>query len=366
MPVATEQTTWVEACECITPLGDTEQTWKRLCEGDIGLKPRPALGDAGDLVPLCLFEEMAPGLPPRWMPRVSGLLGQIEPRGWGSLRRPVFVSSSNFGIDALYYAHVTGAKGQYPFASADRAVETLRQEMGWGENVSLYSHACVSAHIALMAATAALQAGAEEALVVSFDFLSPFVAGGFNSLKILNGRPPRPYHAGSEGAIGLGEGAAYAILNKQRGPYRIDAQHTWNEMYHFTSNQPDGEGFEHLARALKASTRGKRVWIKGHGTGTLEAGHLEAEAFAKVFPGAPLVSWKGALGHTLGSCGLVEMALACKAIETELSPGALGTTQPYFVDTVIPETFEVHLYDGALLCSNAFGGAQAGLLLSHA
>src|SRR5690606_31067514 len=132
-----------------------------------------------------------------------------------------------------------------------------------------------------------------------------------------------------------------------------------------TSNKPDGSGFENIARALKASTRGKHGWIKGHGTGTLEAGRLEAEAFAKVFPASPLVSWNGALGHTLGSCGLVEMALACKAIETELSPGALGTAEPYCGDNVISETLEVHLYDAALLCSNAFGGAQAGLILSH-
>ena len=31
---------------------------------------------------------------------------------------------------------------------------------------------------------------------------------------------------------------------------------------------------------------------------------------AACFPGAPVVSWKGSLGHTLGSCGLVELAVA--------------------------------------------------------
>jgi 3-oxoacyl-[acyl-carrier-protein] synthase-1 len=147
------------------------------------------------------------------------------------------------------------------------------------------------------------------------------VAGGFHSLKILNGEFPAPYAARDTGAIGLGDGAAFAVLARGAGPGRIAAHAFGNELYHFTGNRPDGSGFDAAAGAMAAAAGGRRVWVKGHGTGTLEAGRLEAEAFARHFPDAPLVGWKGSLGHTLGSCGLVELAIALAALR---APGAAG------------------------------------------
>jgi 3-oxoacyl-(acyl-carrier-protein) synthase len=112
---------------------------------------------------------------------------------------------------------------------------------------------------------------------------------------------------------------------------------------------------------------GRRVWIKGHGTGTLEAGRLEAEVLARQFPGAPLVSWKGSLGHTLGSCGLVELAIALAALRGSGGkiPGTVGGASPSFADTVALEPFASAGFDGAILTSNAFGGAHAAMLLTH-
>src|SRR5690606_29815911 len=106
---------------------------------------------------------------------------------------------------------------------------------------------------------------------------------------------------------------------------------------------------------------------KGHGTGTLEAGRLEAEGFARQFPGAPLVSWKGSLGHTLGSCGLVELAITLAALRDDPAhiPGTVGSAAPVFSETVALAPFDGGAFDGVLLTSNAFGGAHAAALLVH-
>jgi len=117
---------------------------------------------------------------------------------------------------------------------------------------------------------------------------------------------------------------------------------------------------------MAGAARGRRVWVKGHGTGTLEAGRLEAEAFARALPDAPLVSWKGSLGHTLGSCGLVELVLAVEAIGAGRAPGTIGSEAPCFTDTVALDSFDVGDCDGAIVASNAFGGAHGALFLSHA
>jgi 3-oxoacyl-(acyl-carrier-protein) synthase len=108
------------------------------------------------------------------------------------------------------------------------------------------------------------------------------------------------------------------------------------------------------------------LWLKGHGTGTLEAGKLESAALAEAFPGAPLVGWKGSLGHTLGSCGLVELAIACEAMRAGQAPGTIGTDGPLLNSSVAVAPISLAEMDGVVCASNAFGGAHAAFLLSHA
>ena len=359
----------IEACDCLTPLGNAVATAAALVAGRVALEPRTVLGaDGGDLVPLALLGPMEETLPPRWLPVLKTFAAGIPPGAWGTAREPVVVTSSNFGVGSLYaftrdhdvrhLAHGT------PFAS----VELLRAEFGWGEHVHVFSHACVTSHLGLAHAARLLHAGlADRVLVFSFDFVSPFVAGGFHSLKILNGQMPAPYAVRETGSIGLGDGAAFAVLTREPAPFRLLAHALHNEMFHFTGNRPDGAGFAACAAAIAAAAGGRRVWIKGHGTGTLEAGRLEAEVMARQFPAAPLVSWKGSLGHTLGSCGLVELTVALAAWLNPVGkiPGTVGGAAPGFTGEVAFEPFSRAGFDGAMLTSNAFGGAHAAMLLTH-
>ena len=136
---------------------------------------------------------------------------------------------------------------------------------------------------------------------------------------------PAPYAVRETGAIGLGDGAAFAVLSREPAPFRLAAHALHNEMFHFTGNRPDGSGFDRCAESIAEMAASRRVWVKGHGTGTLEAGRLEAEAVATgSFPARRSSRWKGSLGHTLGSCGLVELAVAVAALRTGRIPGTVG------------------------------------------
>ncbi len=360
----------VEAAGCITALGDARATHAALLRGEVALRPLPVLGaDGGEAVPLALapgrgFDETAP---PNWFPFVRELIATLPGEGWGSARRPVFVTSSNFGVGSLYAYRRHGDAAHLAFGTPSTCVDWLAGALGWGANVTTVSHACVSAHLGLLLATRALHAGfAERALVFSFDFISPFVAGGFHALKILNSGFPSPYADRSTGSIGLGDGAAYAVLTAEQGDFAIEAQSLYNEMHHFTSNRADGVGFATCLEPLRQATQGRRLWLKGHGTGTLEAGRLESTALRDAFPEAPLVGWKGSLGHTLGSCGLVELAIACEAIRTGSAPGTIGGANPSFQSTVALDPLDTRATDGVVCASNAFGGAHAAFLLGHA
>ncbi len=364
---AASETIHLAAIDCVTPFGDAAATHAALLRGERALHAVPVRGsDGGDAVPLALLPGRAldESIPPAWVEAMRRMLAPVIAQGWGTPRRPVCFASSNFGVGSLYAFRRHGDPAHLPCGAPHMCVDWIRREFGWGENIAIFSHACVTAHVALLHATRLVQAdAADEALVVAFDFLSPFVAGGFHALKILNEHFPAPYQDRPIGAIGLGDGAAYAVLTRDRGDFAIAGQGLYNEMHHFTANRADGSGFAEVLADLPAG--GRRLWIKGHGTGTLEAGRLESTALARAFPGAPLVGWKGSLGHTLGSCGLVELALAVAAVRDGRTPGTVGTVAPTFCDNVALDAFGNSEFDAVLCTSNAFGGAHAALLLAH-
>jgi Beta-ketoacyl synthase, C-terminal domain len=360
----------VTACGCSTPFGDAAATHAALLRGERALRPVPVLGqDGGDPVPLALFpgRTLDEEMPPSWLVPLRRMAASIPEGGWGSPRRPILVTGSNFGVGGLYALRRTGDTSFAAWGAPPTCTERLRVEFGWGPDVSIVSHACVSAHLGLLQASRAVGEGlAEEALVLSFDFLSPFVAGGFHSLKILNADFPAPYRESSSGAIGLGDGAAFAVVSRGRGDWVLLGQSLYNEMHHFTSNRGDGSGFTECLGAVVEAARGRRVWFKGHGTGTLEAGRMEVGAAARAFPRAALVGWKGSLGHTLGSCGLVELAIAIESVRAGRTPGTIGAEGPAMGENVALESFDNRGFDGVVCASNAFGGAHAAFLLGHA
>jgi hypothetical protein len=364
----------VAASGAFTALGDESASLAALLEGRSALVARPVHGAAGgDLVPIALCEGRAydETLPPSWLPHLEQLASRIPPPpagAWGSPRHPVFVTGSNFGVSHLHaYRTAGGATGHLDYGTPSECVHQVAAALGWGPDITLFSHACVSAHLGLLQASRVLAAGlADSALVFSFDFISAFVAGGFHALKILNADFPAPYQDRASGSIGLGDGAAFAVLSRDRGDFALSGQTLHNEMHHFTANRADGAGFAACLAPLPTLAAGRRVWLKGHGTGTLEAGRLEALALAQHFPDAPLVSWKGALGHTLGSCGLVELALAIAALRAGKAPGTVGTTASAFTGQVALVPFSLDAFDGVVCASNAFGGAHAAFLLHHA
>lgn len=360
----------VAACGCITPLGDAAATHAALLRGETALQLVEVLGRAGgDRVPLGLLggRSLDETAPPAWLPALRILNASIPAGDWGSPRRPVFVTGSNFGVGGLYALRTTGDPTFALWGAPPTCTERLRIELGWGPDVSILTHACVSAHLGLLQATRVIQAGlADEALVLSFDFLSPFVTGGFHSLKILNSGFPAPYRERGTGSIGLGDGAGFAVLSRERGEWQLSGQSLYNEMHHFTSNRGDGLGFARCLEAAAQAAAGRRVWFKGHGTGTLDAGRMEIAAAARAFPGAPVVGWKGGLGHTLGSCGLVELAVAIEAVRSGRAPGTQGGTGEAMSGAVSTDGFDTGAFDGVVCASNAFGGAHAALLLCDA
>src|SRR5581483_1587926 len=132
------------------PFGDGAATAAALTAGRIALQLRPVFGrEGGDAVPLALLADMDETLPPRWLGAVKALVAAVPPERWGTARFPVVVTSSNFGVGSLHAFTRTRDARHVAHGTPFACVEMLRRELGWGGEVCVLSHACVSAHLGL-------------------------------------------------------------------------------------------------------------------------------------------------------------------------------------------------------------------------
>jgi len=88
-----------------------------------------------------------------------------------------------------------------------------------------------------------------------------------------------------------------------------------------------------LERALLAAglTYNDLALYFAHGTGTQLNDDLEAKIVEEVFADnsmLTIVGTKGAIGHSLGACGLVEFILLLQMLNRQRAPATVGLTDP--------------------------------------
>jgi 3-oxoacyl-[acyl-carrier-protein] synthase II len=150
--------------------------------------------------------------------------------------------------------------------------------------------------------------------------LSELTFGGFNSLKVMDPSPCKPFDRKRAG-MSLGEGAGIIILEDfneavKRGA-KIYAEFLGygigGEAYHITAPEPTGTREAQIMR--EAIEEGGIVasdvnYINAHGTGTPLNDKVETLSIKSVFEekaySIPVSSIKSMVGHCLGSAGAIE------------------------------------------------------------
>jgi len=239
---------------------------------------------------------------------------------------------------------------------------------------STVSTACTSSPAALIQAADMIHLGeVDDALVVGVDVLGTFVHAGFDALRALSpaDRPPTPFGLGRAG-LWLGEGAACVWLSREgQGRARLLAGATAGDAFHMTAPEPGGRGMTlAIERALSAASLapGEVCWVSAHGTGTAYNDAMEARALHRVFAEKmlPVHGLKPVIGHTLGACGVLEVALIVEALGRGLRP---PTYQPCPLDPELaPLPLDARaevLEPGPVLSINAaFAGHNTALVLA--
>jgi 3-oxoacyl-[acyl-carrier-protein] synthase II len=141
---------------------------------------------------------------------------------------------------------------------------------------------------------------------------------------------------------------------------------------HMTGPSRESEG---LIRAIRTALEGAALlpadigFISAHGTGTSYNDAMEMRGFHAVFAGVPrpVYSVKGAIGHTMGAAGLVEILLAGRALQEKLTPPTVNLQEPdddalgWVAAT--PQTFAAG--KAALVTNAGFSGVNTAVVLKE-
>ena len=367
---------WVTHTTAATALGnDLDTSWEKLLRGET------AIHTVGR------FPTQ------RYPSRLAACIHDLSPSVNGSMIHPLIdriisgipvlpketqlvTATTKGGIDILEQIR-SGLRSDIGDSLPSGIPEYISKKLGLLNKGFNISAACASSSVAFSQSAMLIASGKiEVALILCLDLVTEFVFSGFSSLQILSPYPCRPFDRRRSG-LSLGEGgAAILMMNADRArKYRYPclAQAIgWGiagDASHITAPARDGEG---LNRAIGIALRNSGLRaedigaIHAHGTGTIYNDEMELTAFKKALDDLPIPihSVKGAIGHTLGAAGGIEIAISIKSLSEQVIPPTvgLGKVMKAGIGRIRPEP--VPLSGNCILKTNSgFGGINSAIIL---
>lgn len=238
--------------------------------------------------------------------------------------------------------------------------------------------ACSSSAVALGHALDMIRLGYQDVMIAGgVESLCRLTYSGFNSLRLVDADPCRPFDLNRKG-LSLGEGSAFVILegldhavNRKARIYSEFLGYGLScDAGHITAPLPDGEG---AALALKGAIKDAGIlprnidYINAHGTATALNDAMETKAIKAVFgekTSVPINSIKSMVGHTLGAAGAIEAVATVLSIYNGIIPPTINYKNPdpdcdleYVVNRAMKKKIKI-----AISNSFAFGGNNACLV----
>lgn len=258
-----------------------------------------------------------------WHERARDLVRRVVAEcGADSCRdAPLFIASSSLNVGGLE----EGA----PFPLDEQAfVEEVATWLDWRGPVFWVSSACTSSLNALLSAKTLIESGLfEQALVLGMELRNQFTSAGFSGMQLLAPDVPRPLDIERNGLV-LGEAVAALLLGKKPARWRL-----LGGANRINGDNPVGADqrvvAQVVAQALEESglTPQQIDLVKLQAAGSPQNDAAEIAGLHQVFkPLPPLITFKAALGHTLGASGAAELVLLTTCLETTIWPVATAQT----------------------------------------
>jgi len=197
---------------------------------------------------------------------------------------------------------------------------------------------CSSGSDALGVAAALLDCGTiDTAIVVAVDVVTEAKRIAHSTLGTMAASDHKPFDINRSGML-PGEAAAAVVLRRSEDCPEHKGELVGigasNDAFGLTAPDPSGLSVRlALDRALNAAelTYADLSLYLAHGTATQLNDDLEAKVVEEVFADnemLTIVGTKGALGHSLGVCGLVEFILLLQILNRRHAPATVGSTDP--------------------------------------
>ncbi len=238
---------------------------------------------------------------------------------------------------------------------------------------------CVGGALAVAESAAAIRAGeADRMVAVGHDSpIEPETVFHYHRLGLMARDTIRPFDRERSGTV-FGEGAAALVLETQAstqtrraavlGEYLGSGCVT--EASGIVDVRPDGDG---VSRAIDlalvdAGVRPEEIgMIVAHGNGTQASDASEVTGIRRVFGERtpPVTAFKWAFGHLIAASGVLDLALAMKALQQKIVPGipTLKSLDPRLAPFPISRESQKPRSDVALALCRGFAGMNVALVL---
>ncbi len=238
---------------------------------------------------------------------------------------------------------------------------------------------CVGGALAVAESAAAIRAGeADRMVAVGHDSpIEPETVFHYHRLGLMARDTIRPFDRERSGTV-FGEGAAALVLETQAstqtrraavlGEYLGSGCVT--EASGIVDVRPDGDG---VSRAIDLALADAGVRPEGigmivaHGNGTQASDASEVTGIRRVFGERtpPVTAFKWAFGHLIAASGVLDLALAMKALQQKIVPGipTLKSLDPRLAPFPISRESQKPRSDVALALCRGFAGMNVALVL---
>jgi len=302
---------------------------------------------------------------------------------YGKQRIAVIMGTSTSGISEGEQAMAVHQKNNefpqsYDYRQQEiyNLAEFVSDELSTAGVTMTISTACSSSAKAFKTASELIDSGlADAAIVGGVDTICGMTINGFHALDSTAREICQPSSLNRDG-INIGEGAAIAVLRKDKGKVKLLGVGESSDAYHMSAPQPEGKG---AIVAMKSALEQANYepadvdYINLHGTATPKNDVMESFAIMDVFGSrTPCSSSKGVIGHTLGAAGATEIGLCWLLLNNKQN--ANRDYAPHVWDeTTDPELAPLHLVavgeqsrapiKTCLSNSFAFGGNNVSVLI---
>jgi len=227
-----------------------------------------------------------------------------------------------------------------PYSSQKRSIDSYAKDIS--DSFGLHGFtltintACTSSANALLEASNLIDEGIfEYVVVIGLEIFSNTLSSGFNAMQLLSSDHIKPFDKQREGVV-LGEAIVATLLAKEPSKWSLLGGFSNCNGVNITSVSPEGEEYaEVMQEALKKAdlTAEDITLLKAHATGTFSNDIAEINAIERVFnKDIVFTAIKPYLGHTIGACGLLEMAVLIDCIDAGFVPKTLNHKDPIIED----------------------------------